>query len=117
MVKKDPNHLRKLKIAEQQKEKERKDRKFGGLVEGKNEAVEETDVERVDEVEGDAMPDWEDAYPEIEVFSPLGRFVGARRPMCASTVSGPKHIPSRDRKVRPPRSMVSVKMQRKPKSA
>ncbi|KAF1917176.1 hypothetical protein BDU57DRAFT_517700 [Ampelomyces quisqualis] len=119
MVKKDPNHLRKLKIAEQQKEKERKDRKFSRLVEGKNEAVAhvDADAEGMHDVPGDEMPDWEDAYPEIQVFSPLGKFVGARRPMCASTVSGPKHVPSRDRKVRPPRSMVSVKRQRKPMKA
>jgi hypothetical protein len=62
----------------------------------------------------DRMAESEEDYPEVEVFSPLGKFVGQRRPMCASMVSGPKYVASRDRKVRPRRSMVSVKKQRKP---
>jgi hypothetical protein len=43
--------------------------------------------------------------------------VGIRRPMCASRVMGPKEISSRERKVRPRQSMVSVKRQRKPGGA
>ena len=54
-------------------------------------------------------------YPEIEVFSPLGKFIGVRQPMCASVLGGPKHVSKRDRKARPRMSMVSVKARRKPK--
>ncbi|KAF2202063.1 hypothetical protein GQ43DRAFT_392848 [Delitschia confertaspora ATCC 74209] len=54
-------------------------------------------------------------FPEIEVFSPLGKFIGVRQPMCASVLGGPKPVSKRDRKARPRRSMVSVKAQRKPK--
>jgi hypothetical protein len=111
-VKKDPNHLQKLKLADQDAERARKDRKFGNKEGG--DAFEQEFPTMQEDVEGDEQPEWQGGYPEIEVFSPLGKFVGCRRPMCASRVMGPKEISSRDRKVRPRQSMVSVKRQRKP---
>jgi hypothetical protein len=106
-IKKDPNFLQKLKKAEQDAEKARKDAKFGS-----GDAFEQDFPQ--EESKGDQQPEWQEMYPEIEVFSPLGKFVGVRRPMCASRVMGPKEISSRERKVRPRQSMVSVKRQRKP---
>ena len=53
-------------------------------------------------------------YPEIEVFSPLGKYIGCRMPMCGSVLGGPKPVSSRERTARPRRSMVSVKGQRRP---
>ena len=100
-------------------EEERKTRKFAAIAraekEGRDpeEAVREEFYEQRKE---DELREWEDEYPEVEVWSPLGKFVGQRRPMCASTVMGPKQISSRDRKVRPRRSMVSVKGQRRPQA-
>lgn len=123
MVKKDPNALQKQKQAQQAAEAERKARKFAAIARAEKEgrhADEVLEEEFGDEdwnANGDQMAEWEDEYPEIEVFSPLGKFVGARRPMCASVVSGPKQISSRERKARPRRSMVSVKRQRKPGGA
>jgi len=66
----------------------------------------------LDGAAGDKDDDQE--CPAIEVFTPLGKFVGQRRPMCASAVNGPRYVPGRDRKVRPRQSMVSVKNQRAP---
>jgi hypothetical protein len=54
-------------------------------------------------------------FPEVEIFSPLGKFVGTRKPMCASVLAGPKYVAKRDRKARPRMSMVSVKARRKRK--
>lgn len=122
MVKKDPNILHKLKLERQRAEEELKTKKYAAIARAEKEGrhpdevlEEEGLLDDVDVVGGgDKMADWEETYPEIEVFSPLGKFVGQRRPMCASTVSGPKVISSREKKVRPRRSMVSVKRQRKP---
>ncbi|KAH7090781.1 hypothetical protein FB567DRAFT_520627 [Paraphoma chrysanthemicola] len=125
MVKKDPNHAKIAREAEMAREKERKDRKFAALASAEGDVDDAFTREfrnnsppAAEEVEehatGDQTPDWQDEYPEIEVFSPLGKFVGYRRPMCASLVSGPKQVGKRDRKARPRRSMVSVKGQRKP---
>ncbi|EOD44161.1 putative gtp-binding protein [Neofusicoccum parvum UCRNP2] len=50
-------------------------------------------------------------YPEIDVFTPEGKFVGARRPMNAWLLNKPKQKGS-DTRSRPRRSMVSVKNQR-----
>jgi hypothetical protein len=116
-VKKDPNHMQKIKQAEMDAERERKDRKFGTTRDG-GDAFEQ-DFPRQnggesEQVKGDEQPQWQDDYPEIQVFSPLGKFVGSRRPMCASRVMGPKELSRRERKVRPRQSMVSVKRQRKP---
>jgi hypothetical protein len=52
--------------------------------------------------------------PEVEVFSPSGKFVGVRRPMGASVLGGPRVKGRNERKVRPRPSMKSVKAQRKP---
>ncbi|KAF2639134.1 hypothetical protein P280DRAFT_470538 [Massarina eburnea CBS 473.64] len=105
MVKKDPNAAAKAKAVAQQKAAEERERKYQAKVRGEEYVG--------DEVEEEDLEDVAD-FPEVEVFSPLGRFVGQRRPMCASTVSGPKYVASRDRDSRPRRSMKSVKMQRKP---
>ncbi|KAH6618926.1 hypothetical protein C7974DRAFT_39429 [Boeremia exigua] len=132
MKKKDPNHARHEREARMRQEKDRKDRKFAALA-----AAEAADRENgVDDAlsrafapsrqapsrqmqddrygDGDAMAEWQESYPEIEVFSPLGRYVGVRRPMCASTVMGPRSVSSRERIARPRRSMKSVKRQRQP---
>ncbi|KAF1944263.1 hypothetical protein EJ02DRAFT_452630 [Clathrospora elynae] len=117
LSRKDPNHAKHDRLSSLQSLQDRKTRKFAAIARAEEEG---RDAEEVLEEEfyedglGDARAEWEDEYPEVEVFSPLGKFVGQRRPMCASTVSGPKQIASRDRKARPRRSMVSVKRQRKP---
>ncbi|KAF5846573.1 hypothetical protein GGP41_004677 [Bipolaris sorokiniana] len=120
LVKKDPNQARLDRQARLQAEADRKQRKFDALARAEREGRDPEEVleeEFYEENKRALMEQWEEDYPEIEVFSPLGKFVGQRRPMCASTVSGPKQISSRERKQRPRRSMVSVKRQRKPKGA
>lgn len=123
MKKKDPNHARHEREKRLKEEKEYKDRKFAAIAaaERAGDDVDDAlsrefakDAGRAANNTGDDMAEWEESYPEIEVFSPLGKFVGARRPMCASTVMGPKSVSSRERVARPRRSMVSVKRQRKP---
>ena len=123
MKKKDPNHARHEREKRLREEKEYKDRKFSAIAaaERAGDDVDDAlsrefakDVGRTAGNPGDEMAEWEESYPEIEVFSPLGKFVGARRPMCASTVMGPKSVSSRERVARPRRSMVSVKRQRRP---
>ena len=118
LEKKDPNQAKFDRITRLKEEEERKSRKFAALARAEEEgrdAEEMLEEEFYEDDMRDKMAEWEEDYPEVEVFSPLGKFVGQRRPMCASTVSGPKYVASRDRKVRPRRSMVSVKKQRKPK--
>ncbi|KNG50047.1 gtp-binding protein [Stemphylium lycopersici] len=120
LVKKDPNQAKFDRITRLQQEQDRKQRKFDAIARAEREGRDVAEVleeEFYEDHRRDEMEAWEEDYPEIEVFSPLGKFVGQRRPMCASTVSGPKQIASRDRKMRPRRSMVSVKRQRKPKGA
>ncbi|KAJ4297678.1 Mitochondrial ribosome small subunit biogenesis protein [Kalmusia sp. IMI 367209] len=105
MIKKDPNALRKAKMAAQKEAQEELQLKHEAKMRGEQfvkERVQDEDVEDVGE------------FPEVEVFSPLGKFVGSRMPMCASVVSGPRQISSRERTARPRRSMKSVKAQRKP---
>lgn len=105
MVKKDPNALRDAKIAAQKKAAQDLRRKHEAKMRGEEYVKvreEDEDIQNVME------------FPEVEVFSPLGKFVGARMPMCASVVLGPKQISSRERSARPRRSMKSVKAQRKP---
>jgi hypothetical protein len=120
LVKKDPNQAKFDRVTRLKEEEERKNRKFAALARAEEEGRDPEEVleeEFYDDDMKDRMAEWEEDYPEVEVFSPLGKFVGQRRPMCASTVSGPKYVASRDRQVRPRRSMVSVKRQRKPKGA
>ncbi|KAF2016986.1 hypothetical protein BU24DRAFT_420028 [Aaosphaeria arxii CBS 175.79] len=126
MAKKDPNHARVAKLAAQEELRRIKDEKFGAKeVEG--DAFDRAGLgapsspssslarssrssrERFEEVEEE--DEW---FPEIEVFSPLGKYVGARMPMCGSVLGGPKPVSSRERSARPRRSMVAVKRQRKP---
>jgi len=54
--------------------------------------------------------------PQVEVFSPLGKFVGIRRPMSASVLGGPRVKGRNERKVRPRASMKSKKAQRSPQN-
>ncbi|KAF2708532.1 hypothetical protein K504DRAFT_468856 [Pleomassaria siparia CBS 279.74] len=119
MVKKDPNHAqikrRSALQAQEKKTREKLETIEGGVrtessQRGESDDEEEDDVYRND---GDELTANEE-YPEIEVFSPLGKFVGNRMPMCGSVLGGPRHVSTRDRKARPRRSMVSVKRQRKP---
>jgi hypothetical protein len=117
LAKKDPNQAKFDRITRLKEEEERKNRKFAAIARAEKEGRDPEEVleeEFYDDDMKDRMAEWEEDYPEVEVFSPLGKFVGQRRPMCASMVSGPKYVASRDRKVRPRRSMVSVKKQRKP---
>lgn len=51
----------------------------------------------------------EQIFPTVEVFSPEGKHVGARRPMSAWLLGGQKRVSSRNRTVRPRRSMKGVK--------
>ncbi|OCK75368.1 hypothetical protein K432DRAFT_362232 [Lepidopterella palustris CBS 459.81] len=53
-------------------------------------------------------------FPEVEVFSPEGKFVGIRPPMGASVLGGPKPKARNERRARPRLSMKSLKGQRKP---
>ena len=55
------------------------------------------------------------AFPEVEVFSPEGKYVAVRPPMGASVLGGSKPKGRNERHARPRRSMKSVKAQRKPK--
>lgn len=136
LQKKDPNHARHERREALERKKREREAKFavedaaalegGGAVDDAfereyrangprernyhNEHEDEDDVYRN---EGDELGP-EESYPEIEVFSPLGKFVGARMPMCGSVLGGPKQISSRERVKRPRRSMVSVKRQRRP---
>jgi hypothetical protein len=115
MVKKDPNHAQQDKYAAQQHHLDRRQRKFDAIARAERDGRDAEEVLKEEFYEddmSDKMAQWEEDYPEIEVFSPLGKFVGARRPMCASLVGGPKVLASRDRKMRPRRSMVSVKKRR-----
>lgn len=128
MKKKDPNHAQHEREKRLREDKEYKDRKFSTIAraEAAGEDVDDAlsrefakDAEKrkahaADDGDGDQMAEWQESYPEIEVFSPLGKFVGVRKPMCASTVMGPKQVSSRERIARPRRSMRSVKAQRKP---
>jgi hypothetical protein len=131
LVKKDPNHARNEKVRRMEEERRRKAARYGGVVDEEGEVEREVDEgdafdragfggrgreDRVFEetfARKEGMGD-EEEYPEVEVFSPLGKYIGARRPMCGSVLGGPKPISNRERKVRPRRSMVSVKRQRKP---
>ncbi|KAH7382170.1 hypothetical protein BKA66DRAFT_463906 [Pyrenochaeta sp. MPI-SDFR-AT-0127] len=115
--KKDPNHAQHSRRAALESLSAYKDRKFAAIARAEKDGLDTQDalsVELYKDDRGDRMAEWEEDYPQIEVFSPLGKFVGQRRPMCASLVSGPKQVASRDRRARPRRSMVSVKRQRRP---
>ncbi|CAI6252823.1 unnamed protein product [Periconia digitata] len=105
MVKKDANHAREAKLAAFKSAAEERNAKHEAKLRGEEYIKTEPSEEELADVA---------EFPEIEVFSPLGKFVGARKPMCASVVSGPKFVASRDRSSRPRRSMKSVKSQRKP---
>lgn len=127
MHKKDPNHAQIERQRELRALETYKERKFAALrrAEEQGRDPEEVLAEEFKEEDEDAeegagglglgLHDDDELVPAVEVFSPLGKYVGQRRPMCASLVSGPKQIAARDRKMRPRRSMVSVKNQRAPK--
>lgn len=104
MVKKNPNHAREAKLLMREREKEEMRAKYEASLRG-----EPYFPSRADDYDYEDDTD----FPEIEVFSPLGKFVGVRKPMCASAFIA-RPVSSRDRKTRPRRSMRSVKNQRKP---
>ncbi|KAF2730493.1 hypothetical protein EJ04DRAFT_45331 [Polyplosphaeria fusca] len=117
MAKKNPNHARiEKERVRAEKEKKLQD-KFAS---GGGDAFDQAGVTGTrEEKEGleDEGEVADDMCPEIEVFSPLGKYIGVRQPMCGSVLGGPKYVSSRERKARPMRSMVSVKRQRKPRTA
>lgn len=49
-------------------------------------------------------------FPEVEIFTPEGKFIGVRQPMSASVLGGPKPKSRNERKSRPRRSMRSLKL-------
>ena len=48
-------------------------------------------------------------FPAVEVFSPEGKYIGARRPLNAWMLGGNRPLPANKRKARPRRSMKGVK--------
>jgi hypothetical protein len=126
MVKKDPNHARYEREARLAEEKRKAQEKYeakiangggdafdrAGMSEGpttsegwRREKEENSKREAAqDFVEGFVNP-----YPEVEVFTPLGKYVGARRPMCGSVLGGPKPVSSRERMARPRRAMAGAR--------
>jgi hypothetical protein len=57
----------------------------------------------------DFVQDFTDPLPEIEVFTPLGKYVGVRRPLCGSVLGGQRYVSSRERGARPRRAMAPVR--------
>lgn len=117
IVKKDPTYTRNDRSFSEilAKEHKQRHRDIMAHAESEDRDVEDYMQKRpYEDYIGDERDVWQDDYPAVEVFSPLGKYVGARAPMCASLVNGPKVLSSRDRKARPRRSMVTVKRQRKP---
>ena len=55
-------------------------------------------------------------FPEVDVYSPQGKCIGARRPMNAWLAGGPKPVPSSRRNGRPKRSMRGSKKRQKKNS-
>ncbi|KAI9820084.1 MAG: hypothetical protein M1826_000970 [Phylliscum demangeonii] len=55
-----------------------------------------------------AAPPDEEPFPQVEIFSPEGKFIGHRRPMGAWLLGAPKQAAS-EKKARPRRSMKGVK--------
>ena len=53
--------------------------------------------------------DYIEGSPAVEIYSPNGEHIGARRPMGGWILGGPKHVPRSKRTVRPRRSMKGVK--------
>lgn len=63
-----------------------------------------------DDVGEDAFGVVGEILPEVEIFSPEGKFVGVRRPMNAWLLGGPKKTPKRERRNRP---RATIGMQRR----
>lgn len=61
----------------------------------------QTSAESARDSIGEENEVFEPNYPEVEVFSPEGRFVAARRPMNGWLLGGPKKAPANARKTRP----------------
>ena len=55
----------------------------------------------------------EPPFPEVEVFSPNGRHIGARRPMNGWLLGGDKPVSAKQKKARPRRSMKGDKKKRR----
>jgi hypothetical protein len=60
--------------------------------------------------ERDALSDADSksTLPEVEIFSPLGKFIGIRKPMNAWLIGGPKKKPQHAQRARP-RMTISMK--------
>lgn len=124
MVKKDPNHARIEKERRLEEERKMKESKFA-LENNQGDAFDRVGVSGSEqsfqkakkrEDAGAFIQQMEDQCPEIEVFSPLGKYIGARMPMCGSVLGGPKPVSSRERSARPRRSMASVRRSQKAKA-
>jgi hypothetical protein len=123
LVKKDPNHARIERERRLREERERKEAKYAALEKGGGAGPTEGDAfdraglggrsseerDRNRDLAERFVEDMVQPYPEIEVFTPLGKYVGARRPMCGSVLGGPKYVSSRERKARPRRAMAPVR--------
>ncbi|KAF2272926.1 uncharacterized protein EI97DRAFT_436530 [Westerdykella ornata] len=130
MVKKDPNHAKIERERRAAEEKRRKDEKFAALrteaaAEGEGDAFDRAGItgfsttqaareerekqQRREDAEAFVEEMEQQEFPEVEVFTPLGKYVGARRPMCGSVLGGKKYVSSRERKARPRRAMAPVR--------
>lgn len=75
-------------------------------------AEKERDLSEKEQKRKDALDfvgEFVDPHPEIEVFTPLGKYVGVRRPLCGSVLGGRKYVSSRERSVRPRRAMAPIR--------
>jgi len=79
----------------------------GGMSIQEYREMQEKERRRLDALEFDE--DMVDPQPEIEIFTPLGKYVGVRRPMCGSVLGGQKYVSSRERGARPRRAMAPVR--------
>ncbi|KAF2741760.1 hypothetical protein M011DRAFT_522575 [Sporormia fimetaria CBS 119925] len=117
MQKKDPNHARIEKEKRKEEERRRRQEKYEDKLamelkeRGGGDAFDQirererkrrTADEFVEEMMG---PE----FPEVEIFTPLGRYVGVRRPMCGSVLGGKQYVSSRERAARPRRPMAGAR--------
>ncbi|KAF2834628.1 hypothetical protein M501DRAFT_983738 [Patellaria atrata CBS 101060] len=96
---------RRVLLPEQAAEKELRDMSSD---QGRRENRDSTSFKPIDEIRD------EQNLPQIEVFTPEGKFIGIRRPMNASLLGCKKPKPKNERKKRPRMSMKSAKAHRKP---
>jgi ribosome biogenesis GTPase A len=122
LVKKDPNHARIEREQRLEEDRLRRQKNYEEkLASGGGDAFdragmtsyqqdkETREKERRREAAAEFVDDMVEQYPEVEVFSPLGKYIGARMPMCGSVLGGPKPVSSRERQVRPRRAMKPIR--------